>query len=110
HVIRHYRVTATTSANAGTAPSNGSATPQAVQRRAERRRAPRSLRQGQGGRARRRGRPARRAWYRAPLGAPPPRLAEGVKTRPQGGKHDGQPRGRATPRTISHGCLTSESV
>jgi hypothetical protein len=61
------------------------------------------------GRARRRGRPARRAWYRAPLGAPPPRLAEGVKTRRPGGKHDGQPWGRAMPRTISHGCLASES-
>ena len=48
-----YRVRATPSVNAGNAPSNGSATPQAVQRRAERRRAPRSLRQGQGGRARR---------------------------------------------------------
>ena len=36
-----------------------------------------------------------------PLGLP-----RGVKTRRQGGKHDGQPRGRATPRTISHGCMT----
>jgi len=34
-------------------------------------------------------------------------FAEGTKTRRPGGKHDGQPRGRATPRTISHGCMTS---
>ena len=48
-----YRVRATPSAIAGNAPSNGSATPQAVQRRAERREALRSLRQGDAHAARR---------------------------------------------------------
>jgi hypothetical protein len=110
HVIRHYRLRATTSVNAGTAPSDGSATSQAVQRRAERRKAPRPLRQGQGGAHVGGDAPhgvlgtGRHSALR-PLG-----FAEGTKTRRPGGKHDGQPRGRASPRTISHGCLTSESV
>ena len=106
HVIRHYRLRATTSVNAGTAPSDGSATSQAVQRRAERRKAPRPLRQGQGGAHVGGDAPhgvlgtGRHSALR-PLG-----FAEGTKTRRPGGKHDGQPRGRATPRTISHGWMT----
>ena len=104
-----YRLMATTSAIAGNAPSDGSATPQAVQRRAERREALRSLPKRKGTRTSA-VKPRRRAHLtEAPIGAPPPRLCRRDKTRRQGGKHDGQPRGRATPRPISHGYLTSES-
>ena len=77
-----YRVRATTSADAGNAPSNGSATPQAVQRRAERREALRSLPKRKGTRMSA-VKPRRRAHLaEAPIGAPPPRFRRGSKTPP----------------------------
>src|SRR5262245_29580627 len=36
-------------------------------------------------------------------------FARGPRPALPGRKHDGQPRGRPMPRTISHGCMTSES-
>ena len=50
--------------------------------------------------------PLGRAGYRAPLRRSASRLCRGSKTRLATADHDGQPRGRATPRTISRGCLT----
>ena len=77
-----YRLMATPSAIAGNAPSNGSATPQAVQRRAERREALRSLPKRKGTRMSA-VKPRRRAHLaEAPIGAPPPRLCRGDKNPP----------------------------
>jgi len=78
--------------------------PQAVQRRAERRRALRSLRQGDA-----HARQGVHTLLEAPLGAPPLDLRGQTPAVPRRGTRDGHPRGRPTPRRISLGCLTSES-
>ena len=75
--------------------------PQAVQRRAERRRALRSLRQGDA-----HARQGVHTLLEAPLGAPPLDLRGQPPAVPRRGTRDGHPRGRPTPRRISHGCLT----
>ena len=83
-----YRVRATPSVNAGNAPSNGSATPQAVQRRAERREALRCVPFAKGQGDAHVGGETPQACTEipeAPIGAPPPRLAEGLKPAGQAG-------------------------
>jgi len=84
--------------------------PDADQRRAERRRALRSLRQNEGDAHAAGGLPARRALTTESASRrSAPSFAGGVKPASRRRKHDGPPRGRARPRTISRGCLTSES-
>jgi len=76
--------------------------PMADQRRAERRKALRSLRQGDAHAARRALKYPKRQSALRPLGLP-----RGPNPALPRRKHNGQPRGRATPRTISRGCLTT---